>query len=243
VLEIAYTTNKGIRDYNDDRLFVNGSVHSDTDGMYSEETCCLVAVCDGVGGEAYGWKAAELVAGQLVELSKTSINFETIDSFVKDTNELLVQEQQTNKEFRRMATTIASVYIDDNSFWAFNVGDSRIYKYRSPFVSQISLDHSLVKERERLGLTTYPGQEHVITRCFGGENSTPEIVDGTELVNIEDIFVLCSDGLWGCVDDIEIEEIIQSGINSKDICDKLYQAAVNNNSDDNISIIVIWRKN
>lgn len=242
MLDIACAVDPGVGTRgNDDRALVNGEVVRS--GFYSEaaDARCLVAVCDGVGGEAHGDEAAEIVARGFSCLNGVQLSKEEIADSIARANEEVMAAQKTDASRAKMATTIAGLYIAGNDCIAFNVGDSRVYRFRAPYIAQLSIDHSLKQERMDLGLDVRPEQEHVITHYFGGPRAIPEIVDGTGRVFEHDIYVLCTDGIWNVVDDGDFEKALAAGETAEETCRKLVELAVRRGSDDNMSIIIVRR--
>ena len=229
MLEIACFVDIGLRTKNDDRVAVNSKLISK--GSYSEtaENSCLTIVCDGVGGEAFGNEAAEMVTDVFSRISGSKINVDIINDYIAKANEAVINAQKKDESHSRMTTTIAGLYINENDFISFNVGDSRVYRYRSPYIMQLSTDHSL------------PEKTNVITRYIGGDYAEADIVEGKSRVFDKDIYVLCSDGVWGSLknEDFENELLQKSGLEEK--CQSLVKLALEKGSRDNLSIIIIRR--
>jgi len=225
---------------NDDRAAVNSTII--TDGAYAEtaETSCLAVICDGVGDGQYGNEAAEIVTDIFSRLSGTHLTADIIIEYVATANDAVINAQKSDFKRSKMSTTIAGLYINEDDFIAFNVGDSRIYRYRS-CISRISRDHSLKQEQIDLGIEPKPGQENVITRYIGGTRAVPEIVDGTGRVFKDDVFIICSDGVWGALDDDDFERILSQEDGGDEVCRTLIDLAFQKGSKDNLSVIIIRR--
>ncbi len=90
-----------------------------------------------------------------------------------------------------------------------HVGDSRVYRVRNQRIDQLSFDHSLVWELVRRNHLT-PEQarvsvpKNVITRSLGPELEIEVDIEGPLAVELGDVYLLCSDGLSGPVEDHEI---------------------------------------
>ena len=87
-----------------------------------------------------------------------------------------------------------------------HVGDSRVYRIRHDRIDQLSFDHSLVWELVRRNhLTSEQANlsvpKNVITRSLGPEVEIEVDVEGPLAVELGDVYLLCSDGLSGPVDD------------------------------------------
>jgi len=241
MLEIACRVEAGVRfPKNDDRVAINNKLVSQ--GFYSETTegSCLAVVCDGVGGEAFGNEAADIVTNIFSQISGTQLTIGLINEYIIKANEAVREVQKTDIKHSRMATTIAGLYINEDDFIAFNVGDSRIYRFRS-YISQISKDHSVRQEQIDFGLDPTPIQGNIITRYIGGTQVIPEIIDGSGRLFLNDIYILCTDGVWGVLDDNDFEKILSQVDKLEESCQYFIDLALQKGSKDNLSIIIIRR--
>jgi serine/threonine protein phosphatase PrpC len=126
-----------------------------------------------------------------------------------------------------------------------SVGDSRTYLYRPlQGLKQITRDHSLVAELVAAKLITpdevytHP-RRNEITRCLG-DNEEVKIDSFIVPLEVGDILLLCSDGLWEMVRDPDIEELITASPRQADqLTELLIQAALNRGGADNVSVIVV----
>jgi len=241
MLELACIVEKGMREYNDDRAFVNG-VFIEEGSHYTEnaEGACLAIVCDGAGGYAYGHKAAEICTEVMSQLYGTCITVEDIETQLDKANNEILAAQMADRKCSEMKSTVAGLYINGDNFIAFNVGDSRIYRFRS-YLFQLSTDHSLWKQQLELGLKPVSGMESVLTRCMGGSFAEPETVQGIDRVFTGDVYIICTDGIWGVLDVEDFERVLSQEISTADAAAMLMEVAKRNNSQDNLSIILIRR--
>lgn len=242
MLEIACLVEAGVRaPKNDDRAAVNSELIAE--GAYSAtcENKGLFIVCDGVGGEAYGNEAAEITTGIFSGISNLELTVDIIKENIQKSNEAVLAAQKKDAARSRMSTTIAGVYIKDDDFIAFNVGDSRIYRYREPYIMQLSTDHSVWQEQIDLGLEPKPEHRSMITHYLGGRSCEPAIVDGKEKLFENDIFVICSDGVWDLLEFCDFENALYANKPLSEICKFLVELALEKGSDDNLSIIIVRR--
>jgi protein phosphatase len=239
MLEIACMVEAGRRaPANDDRAAVNSTLV--TQGSYTETAAetCLAVICDGVGGEAYGNEAAEIVTDIFSRLSGTPLTIEIINEHIAKANEAVINAQKIDLKHSKMSTTLAGLYINGDDFIAFNVGDSRIYRYRS-YISQISKDHSVRQEQIDIGQEPKPGHENIITHYIGGKYASPEIVDGIGRVFYNDVYILCTDGVWGVLEDDDFEKILGQNCKIEEACRSLIDLALQKGSNDNLSAIIV----
>jgi protein phosphatase len=91
------------------------------------------------------------------------------------------------------------------------------------------------------GLEPKPGHENIITRFLGGKQANPEIVDGIGRVFYNDVYVLCTDGVWGVLEDNDFEDILSQDCKTEEACQALIDFALQKGSTDNLSAIIVRR--
>jgi len=205
----------------------------------------IYAVADGMGGHEAGDKASQAVIAALAPLGGA----EDVDP-----ERLAVALQQAQADVELIAdgtqkgagSTLTGVALhlgDTVPHWlVFNVGDSRVYRFRDNGLQQLTVDHSIVQQLVDDGsldpseVATFRGR-NVITRAMGAEDSDADfwlhpLVTGERLI-------LCSDGLSGEVDDLGIAGILASTPGAQAAADALVQAALAGGGRDNVTVIVI----
>lgn len=246
----AALVDKGVfEESNDDRVWVAGELLKEgkLSGRISEEYL-LTALCDGVGGLAKGYLAAETTLEFMKHLNRTGVEIDTIKKAVEEVNRRvrLLQEQENLPNGLR--TTIAGLYLDSNRLLVWNAGDSRVYRLRYKYLTQLSKDHSLVQDLVDMGQITkeevksHP-QKNIINKCIGHEEMVNvRVKDYTEDLYKGDLFLLCSDGITDCVDDRVLCDILSKHRNCEDLslaCQEIYEAAIAAGTKDNMSIILL----
>jgi protein phosphatase len=239
VLEIACIVKTGARPVNDDRAAING-IFVEQGFRYVEnlEGACLAVVCDGVGGEPYGDKAAEVVAGHFARIFGENLTAETIEAHVAKANDEVIAAQRADRECSGMKTTVAGLYLNKDDAIVFYVGDSRVYRFRS-YLYQMSTDHTLKQEQIESGISPKPGAENFLSRCIGSENAAPEIVSYVGKVFENDVYILCTDGIWGVLSDVDFENLLSREMRVCEAAESIMELAIKNGSQDNLSIVLI----
>lgn len=217
------------------------------DSFLIDDRLGVFVVADGVGGH-FGGEVASAIA---VETVREVVSHPKAVEFKP--REVLVQayEEASHRIFDRstndpklngMGTTMVMSYVRDNKIFIGNVGDSRCYLYRKPYVWQLTEDHSLVNEQIRLGLMTEEQArkvigKNVITRSVGFERDVfPDILERE--ISTGDVFLFCSDGLTGMVPDDEMMSIFNSNPVEK-IVPLMIQRALEHGGDDNATVLVL----
>lgn len=215
------------------------------DAIMSQPDCDHWAVADGMGGHKVGDLASQKIVEGLQRLNLPA----RLEQAVDDIEDQMIA---VNRELQDYATrhldgsTIGSTLVDlvirgrvGVCLWA---GDSRLYRYRHHQLEQITRDHSQVADWVQMGLMTEDEAKahkssNVITRAVGVEDSL--YLDATMVdTQMGDIFLLCSDGLYGVLEPDEIAEILACR-NTQKCADELIVRALEAGAPDNISVIVI----
>lgn len=213
----------------------------------------LFVVADGMGGHKGGETASSLAVKAIGDYFKAALTGSQLEPGAKVKNAVIAANQaiqdRGNSEpgLQGMGTTTTALHFANAQLFIGQVGDSRSYLIHPHRIWQITRDHSLVQEKLRAGLITRAQlktdkMKNVITRSVGFENEVEVDVYHME-VHPGDVFVACSDGLSGMVDDSEILQIIESCVYERHSVEmaaqRLIEAACNNGGDDNVTAIVV----
>jgi serine/threonine protein phosphatase PrpC len=143
-----------------------------------------------------------------------------------------------------MGTTMVAAMIQDNRLaYVANVGDSRGYLLREEMLHQVTRDHSLVSRMvEQNRITKEEARTHphsnILLRTVGTERDVDIDIFSVEL-DKGDRILLCSDGLWGEVEDEDIESILNHYEDPRIACRELIRAAHHGGGKDNITVVLI----
>jgi protein phosphatase len=215
-------------------------------------------VADGMGGHDAGDLASRTVnqtvtdwiinAKVLPDLRKATrqlqvedVPGELLTQAIQQTNEVLLRHGQT--ESSDLGSTVTAALIIGDVALIASVGDSRTYLLRDGRLDQITQDHSLVARLVDAGvikpedMRSHP-QRNQIYRCLGHKPDV-EVDTFTRQLQVGDVLVLCSDGLWEMVLDDEIQRIIETTRSPQKACDALVEAANRAGGEDNIAVIVV----
>lgn len=228
-----------VRAENEDNFFAGGMfLPPDLDGRdFSLDgvlpNTVVLAVCDGVGGEAMGKEASEIAVKRLSDMQEHLMNSRS-DNLSSAVHAYISNADSGISSLKsRAGTTLALAVIQKGVIRCFNVGDSRIYCFRKGKLSRITNDHNTsaltLKTAELVG-------DNKLTRCIGiGCNnhaeSYPPIKGKCKLL-------LCSDGLSGMLSDEEIEKTLSSFDNIGEAADSLMEKALKAGGTDNVTIVL-----
>jgi serine/threonine protein phosphatase PrpC len=187
----------------------------------------LVAVADGLGGQAAGEVASRYTIKRLAAESFAGGEGD-IAAALAAINAELYQTMAAAPSFRGMGTTVAGLLLTVGRAIWFNLGDSRIYRHRGGRLEQISVDH--VPPGARSG---------IITQSLGGGSAFTPVSPhmAAENLKIPSRWLICSDGLSDMLGTDEIERAMAEA--DEEAVRALFLRAMDAGGDDNISIIVV----
>jgi protein phosphatase len=258
--EYTALVSRGInRSINSDRVCVGDKIIEEGGFSSSLEGCLLCAVFDGVGCSQGGEKAAQLAAEQFAadyqSFASNSDSSRTLfadgqmlnlKSSLENINASILALQKSALASRRASTTIAGICVNGKRLCVFSAGDSRAYRFRDGELSQLTYDHTVSQVMKESGLGFSDKQlasaSPVITRYLGDSRGGRGPVEFSSIQNgvaPGDLFLLCTDGLTGIVDDNEIKEALRRAVHTKLICDALVSRAQEKGSTDDIAILLV----
>ena len=182
----------------------------------------LLLVADGMGGAAAGDLASSVAVLRLrdldEELSAASgrpVGEELLDRLtrrVHEANELIADLAADDPRLEGMGTTVTAAAFDGQDFAVVHIGDSRMYRLRHSEFVRVTHDHSWVQslvDEGRLSpeeAATHPHRSLLLRVLNGAPNNDPDV--GLVEVAAGDRLLLCSDGLCGLVDDVDLARMV-----------------------------------
>lgn len=217
------------------------------DAFFDDSHLGLFMVADGMGGHYGGDRASQLAIAEALKAYKHNLSILAsyelvVEQAMLQAAKAVFKSGQEEQAFRGMGTTLSILAINDNMANIAHIGDTRIYCYRDHKLYQLTRDHSLVNEKIEAGLMSKAEARlsplrHIITRAIGPQSS----VEADYLampIKIDDIFLLCSDGLNNMLSDDEMSDMINK-FSPADVIKKMIVTANNNGGDDNITVILV----
>ena len=220
----------------------------------------LVVLADGMGGYKAGEVASGITVRTMMGLIKEAVERENLAvndgatglsrpgillrDAIQRANMLISHTAKTQPNCEGMGTTVvAGLFFNDNLTIA-HVGDSRLYRCRDGKLEQVTKDHSLLQELVSRGFYTpeeaqRAAAKNYVTRALGVETSV-DVEITVDLVQKDDLYLLCSDGLSDMVEDDDIQLTINTfGANLETLAKQLIGLSNDNGGRDNISIVLV----
>ena len=246
------------REHNEDNFVICQNVQGN-DWEFDEHALklgklgCVMVVADGMGGANAGEVASEI----MVTTAKSMFQkVQTLPESSKGVKEFLVKVLQTahqnildhskkHPQTEGMGTTGVLAWVIGNRAYVAWAGDSRVYLHRAgtqlrpatddhSMVWQLVLNGHLTPEEARI----HP-QSNIITQSLGDPTNAPKPDTKTLALQAGDRLMLCSDGLNGMLDDIELEGIMNQHQDTATTCQELVNQANLAGGGDNITVLLM----
>lgn len=215
-------------------------------GTYSP----VLVLADGMGGYTGGAIASQIIIQSFneiyLQIQQSSLPFSDLSETVITLSLRRMQEKaKEDSQFQNMGSTLAAVCLGMDKVDFANVGDSRIYLIRKEEIKQLSYDHSFVGDAIRAGLLTpiqaanHP-KKNQLTQSVSARRSEVRAYHGSHPLTVDDVILLCSDGVWGVVSESMIQAVAME-LPPQPAAEKLIKLANSRGGPDNISVIIARR--
>ena len=211
----------------------------------------VFVIADGMGGHAVGELASrtavEYVLSALPRELETAKNKKEIEDvlhlIIEKANVRVYLESLDNKEFQGMGTTLTIAVLRDWRLYVSHIGDCRVYLMHGSTLDRLTVDHTLVQELVDSGsiteeeALTHP-KRHVLLKSLGvNEYMSPDTYSFD--ISEGDLILMCTDGLYGYVEETEIRTILRRHKDLDACAGQLVGAANRMGGKDNVTVILI----
>lgn len=221
------------------------------DERLSREKGVFFVVADGMGGLDNGREASNIVVESMMKyfVEKPFISPIPIElrNMVENSNEKLLDYFQTSGNGNSGSTVVAIVIKDSQLFW-ISLGDSRIYLYRQNAIYTFNRDHNYGLELANKVIEgrmnsdealNHPDRKALIS--YMGISELKHIDQNIKPFKLMhgDKILLCSDGIYGSLDEEEIIEVLNGNTNceAEELKEKVLKKDLNDQ--DNMTAVVI----
>ncbi len=196
---VFQVSRKGGREKNEDRM-----------GYCYTRDAVMFALADGMGGHPEGEMAAQLALQALAARFQKLATPRLPDpsSFLRESvmaahQELLVYAKGRGLADTPRTTVVVCLAQGGQAFWA-HCGDSRLYIVREGELVARTRDHSYIELQEALGRSHEKVNRNVLFTCLGSPGRPMIDIQGPLALEVGDRLMLCSDGLWSQVEELDI---------------------------------------
>jgi serine/threonine protein phosphatase PrpC len=225
--EIGQSSQTGPRERNEDYVGIVTPEHAQLSTKGA-----LIAVADGVSGNAGGGEASEMtvrtVSADYYATPDTWQPPAALDKVIIAANRWLISQANANRDLAGMATTLSLLILRGQRYYSAHVGDTRIYLLRDSTLKQLTTDH--VWDR--------PDMRHVLKRAVGLDaHLAIDFAEGA--LQVGDVFALMSDGVWESLGEKAIHEGLSKFDSAQMVAEYLTKTALNQQSADNSSAVIV----
>jgi serine/threonine protein phosphatase PrpC len=234
---------------------------SNEDSLLWDVGAGVFMVADGMGGHQAGEVASRMALDTVrtfLEASRTdqdltwpygfdpalSLNGNRLVTAVRLANRKVFQAGEDQPDYAGMGTTLVAAVVEGLQLTFCGVGDSRLYVLGNGLFQQLTHDDSwvatvLAREPgfDRQQLAQHP-MRHVLTNVVGARDDT-EVEVGERPLQAGEKLLLCSDGLYGSLDDASIELLLGMPGGLEQVTEKLVFSALERGGGDNITALVV----
>ncbi len=248
------------------RIEVAGETNVGRKRNHNEDNFAILAdyglflVADGMGGHASGEVASKMAIDAMQEfftatqddpertwpykMDRTKGYEENrLITGIKLANLRIYETAQREAKKRGMGTTFVGLFTANDGIYVAHVGDSRAYRFRNGKLEMLTDDHSLLNDYIKMKRLTeeeianFP-HKNVIVRALGMKD-TVKVDTRFEAPQLNDTYLLCSDGLSGPVTDQELQDILITHTDLKVATSKMIEHANANGGPDNITAVCV----
>jgi protein phosphatase len=213
----------------------------------------LYVVADGMGGHAAGDVASRTAVHSLAaaferapspRITSATLSRRLCAAF-EAANDALIAHADAHRECAGMGTTLTALATLRSAPQCVitHIGDSRAYRMRAGALTQLTVDHTWVQQQVAAGMLTRAEARHhpyspVLTRVLGAADlSSPD----TFVIDVApgDLFLLCSDGLTGMIEDEDLATMLARDVPLEQHARELIDAANLRGGHDNITALLL----
>ncbi len=231
------------------------------DNYLADDSVGLYAVADGVEAESAGEVASEMALELLLETVRDMkldddatppfeyaqgipLQARALKFAVRELNRKIYEKAQSDDKLRGMCTTLSAAWFRDGRVFLANVGDSRIYMIRKGRIQQLTHDHTSIAQgsADQTPASDFIEHytsisEHELTRAIG-VNPDVEVHLAAGTPKTDDVFILCTDGLYQELREFEIKDMAVAN-QPAGALKKMITTANERGAKDNIAAVVI----
>jgi len=225
---------KGSREKNEDRM---GYCYTRESGLF--------VLADGMGGHPEGEVAAQLALQTISALYQRDARpqvrdpHEFLSSALMAAHHQIIRYAGEKGMLDTPRTTLVAAVLQGSSAHWVHCGDSRLYVVRGGQLLTRTRDHSYL-EQHGGGIRPERINRNILFTCLGSPTKPVFDVTGPMVLQQGDKILLCSDGLWGSVEEAEIVRHLDAQPVSEAV-PELVELALRNGGDtcDNVTVIAL----
>lgn len=212
---------------NEDGFVCDGRIREDEEVLFSglvEQDISVWGVFDGIGSLKGSHKASRIASETFRDSDYDEYTGFKLSNTLCLANKTIFENYLESRE--RIGTTASVVVVKKDRLFFTSIGDSRIYKVTDKEIVQLTSDDSVVDNGK-----------NVLTKALGTTISIcPEV--SSEEIDCK-YYIICTDGLYKCVSDKRMKEIINSGCSLENMARTIMDDVSKQSHIDNVTFIIV----
>ncbi len=205
----------------------------------------LLIIADGAGGPGVGDVASQMAIAAVVQTFNDSVEMDVkvrLTECITEANRRIHEAANADPAMKGMSSTVTCAVVWPEKLFVANIGNGRAYLLHQGAFKQITKDHSVAAEKVRNGQLTaeqarVSPERAILTRSLGPQPEVP-MDFFTHDLGLDDVVVVCTDGLHGVVTDDAIQPIAEIPEDPYLLCQELVNGANAMDGPDNVTVLL-----
>lgn len=238
MISYAQISNKGDREYNEDRVT-----------LCKKAKRYVFGLADGLGGHGHGDVASALAMEALQEQEETEELRESLAGCFEIAQKKVEKEKSSRPECAGMMTTLTVLELRKAQVGWGHIGDSRIYYFQNGKLVSHTLDQSVpqmlvnMKEIQESEIRHHPDRNRLLCSIGMEWGDKPYRIDEVIRREGKQQFLLCTDGFWEYIEEADMERLLQKSLTPRQWLrrmEKLVRINGKGYEMDNYSAVAVW---
>lgn len=238
MISYAQISNKGDREYNEDRVV-----------LCKKAKRYVFGLADGLGGYGHGDVASALAMEALQEQEEMEGLRESLADCFGIAQKKVEKEKSNRPECAGMMTTLTVLELRKAQVGWGHIGDSRIYYFQDGKLVSHTLDQSVpqmlvnMKEIQESEIRHHPDRNRLLCSIGMEWEDKPYRIDEVIRREGKQQFLLCSDGFWEYIEEADMERLLQKSLTPRQWLKRMEKLVRINGKEyemDNYSAVAVW---
>ena len=226
MISYAQISNKGDREYNEDRVT-----------LCKKAKRYVFGLADGLGGHGHGDVASALAMEALQEQEETEELRESLAGCFEIAQNKVEIEKNNRSECAGMMTTLTVLELRKAQIGWGHIGDSRTLDQSVP---QMLVNMKEIQESE---IRHHPDRNRLLCSIGMEWEDKPYRIDEVIRREGKQQFLLCSDGFWEYIEETDMERLLQKSLTPRQWLKRMEKLVRINGKEyemDNYSAVAVW---
>jgi len=222
----------------------------DSFSTVENEKGIMAVLADGMGGYTNGKVSSSIAVNTFADEFSNSYSIYPIEDFFRNVSRISNRAILDRSKGARSGTTLVSVIITDEMLYWASIGDSAIALFRNGEVINLNKKHIFESELEQQYISGKISEAQMlnnpmkkrITSYLGAEVLKDiEICEKPIKLKRGDKVILCSDGVYNSISEIEMETILMAKLKPYEVAEEIIEMikAKNFPKQDNATIVIL----